>query len=113
MENSRLAEREVSLMREMKYLAQVVTLALDEEKCKGCGICLDVCPHEVLALKEGKIEIIDRDGCMECGACMKNCPCEALTVKAGVGCAAAVIMGFLKGTAPDCDCGGGSSSCCG
>ena len=98
-------------MPELRYLANVVTLALDQEKCVGCGRCLEVCPHEVLALEQGKARIVDLDGCMECGACAKNCPSEALSVEAGVGCAAAIITGALRGTPPDCGCGG--SDCCG
>lgn len=48
-------------MKEMRYLPNVTTLSLDRDRCRGCGICLDVCPHEVFSLKEGKIEIVDRD----------------------------------------------------
>ncbi len=98
-------------MAELRYLTDVTTLALNEEKCMGCGRCLEVCPHEVFALEAGKAQIVDRDGCMECGACAKNCPHKAITVQAGVGCAAAIIKGALRGTEPDCGCGG--SDCCG
>jgi len=97
-------------MKGMRYLSNVATLSLDRDKCKGCGICLDVCPHEVFSLKESKIEIVDRDACMECGACARNRAFGALSVDAGVGCAAAVILGFLKGTKNTCACSGSSSS---
>lgn len=73
------------------YLKDVVTLALDQEKCVGCGMCLVVCPHQVFSVDDGHARIEDRDACMECGACALNCPGDALSVKAGVGCAAAVI----------------------
>ena len=59
-----------------------------------------------------KAEIIDKNRCMECGACENNCVTKALTVKQGVGCAAAVIGGFLKGTEPNCDCGSTTSPTC-
>jgi hypothetical protein len=36
---------------------------------------------------------------------------DAIYVKKGVGCAQAVRNGFLKGTEPDCDCGGDSTCC--
>ena len=90
-------------MGQMVYLKNVVTLALDEEKCIGCGTCLFVCPHSVLGKDNGKVRIVDRDACMECGACATNCPAEAISVEAGVGCAAAVINAAL---------GRNSSSCC-
>ncbi len=90
-------------MGKLIYIKDVVTLALDEEKCVGCGMCLIVCPHAVLGMNNGNAKIENRDLCMECGACAKNCPTEALSVQAGVGCAAAVINTAL---------GRDSSSCC-
>lgn len=68
-----------------KYIKDVVTLKLDFEKCVGCGMCVNVCPHSVFELKEKKALIRDIDCCMECGACVKNCPAKALNVKKGVG----------------------------
>ncbi|MEQ8191512.1 MAG: mercury methylation ferredoxin HgcB [Candidatus Eremiobacterota bacterium] len=94
----------------LKYIENTVTLSLDKEKCVSCGICLEVCPHGVFKMN-GRAEITDKNACMECGACAKNCPAEAITVKSGVGCAAAVINGMVRGTEPDCDCS--KSSCCG
>jgi len=90
-------------MFELRYLPGVTTLALDSERCSGCGMCLEVCPHAVLAGGgDRKVTIADRDACMECGACARNCPTAALTVNAGVGCAAAIIIGALMGTEPTC-----------
>jgi ferredoxin len=83
------------MMDRLIYLRDVVTLKLDHKKCMGCGMCLLVCPHSVLSLTDGKIEIVNRDACMECGACAQNCPVEALVVRSGVGCAAAVINSML------------------
>jgi NAD-dependent dihydropyrimidine dehydrogenase PreA subunit len=98
------------------YLKNVVTLQLDQEKCIGCGMCLEVCPHRVFKLEMKKVAIQDHDACMECGACAKNCPVQAVTVKAGVGCAFGIILGKLRGTEPTCSCGDTDeegSSCCG
>lgn len=82
-------------MSQLIYLKDVVTLKLDQEKCVACGTCLLVCPHAVLSLTNGKIDIVNRDACMECGACSQNCPVNALSVQAGVGCAAAVINSMI------------------
>ncbi|MGE5379949.1 MAG: mercury methylation ferredoxin HgcB [Methylocystaceae bacterium] len=99
-----------------RYLKNVVTLMVDRDKCTGCRICLDVCPHDVLEIQDKLIAIRDRDACMECGACARNCPFEAITVQSGVGCAAAIIRGALTGTEPTCGCSdsadGGNSGCC-
>lgn len=90
-----------------RYLRNGDSLAVDGEKCTGCGICLEVCPHAVLSFADKKAVVTDRRRCMECGACARNCPFGAITVSSGVGCAAAIINGKLKGTAPDCGCGTG------
>lgn len=91
-------------MGDMIYLKDVVTLELDQEKCVGCGMCLDVCPHAVLSLNNGNARIENRDACMECGACAQNCPVEALSVQVGVGCAAAVINAALGRKDSACCC---------
>ena len=91
-------------MEGFRYLDNVVTLRLDTEVCVGCGLCAAVCPHGVFAVADRKAAITDRDLCMECGACAKNCPVEAITVEAGVGCAGAIIKGWLTGSKPTCDC---------
>lgn len=97
-----------------RYLKNVAILNLDDEKCTGCGRCIEVCPHKVFSLQNGKTQITDRDSCMECGACAKNCPFKALEVKPGVGCATAIISGWLTGSEPSCDCSpkGNSDGCC-
>ena len=91
----------------LKYLKNVSTLKLDQGKCTGCRMCTNVCPHAVLVMENKKAAIQNLDACMECGACTLNCPEEALTVDKGVGCAAAIIEGAIKGTEPCCDCGCG------
>jgi len=91
-------------MGKLIYLPEVVTLRLHEDKCTGCGMCLHVCPHEVLAKENGRVRISDRDACMECGACSRNCPAGALEVRAGVGCAQAVINSMLGKSGSGCCC---------
>jgi ferredoxin len=91
-------------MNHLIYLKDVVTLRLEQEKCVGCGVCLSVCPHAVLSLTNGKIDIANRDACMECGACARNCPAEALNVRSGVGCAVAVINAMLGRKKSSCCC---------
>lgn len=86
------------------YLANTATLQLDEDKCTGCGTCLEVCPHAVLARENGRVRIDCLDACMECGACAMNCPVQAITVQAGVGCANAVINTALGRNSASCCC---------
>jgi NAD-dependent dihydropyrimidine dehydrogenase PreA subunit len=89
----------------LSYLKNGETLVQDSARCTGCRQCIEVCPHAVFAMSETiphKSQIVDRGACMECGACARNCASGAITVKAGVGCAAAIIGGMLRGTVPTC-----------
>ena len=84
------------------YLKNVATLELDADKCTACGRCAEVCPHGVFEIREKKAHITCRDRCMECGACAVNCAYDAISVNAGVGCAAAIMIGALTGKEPSC-----------
>jgi NAD-dependent dihydropyrimidine dehydrogenase PreA subunit len=97
----------------MVYLAGTSTLSIAQELCTGCGVCLEVCPRNVLELTDRKAVIVELDRCIECGACQLNCRYDAISVEAGVGCASALINGMKTGGEPVCGCGSESgSSCC-
>ena len=96
-------------MKGFSYLPDVATLKLDREACIGCGVCEEVCPHQVFVLRGEKAEIVDADSCMECGACRTNCPAEAIRVDAGVGCAAGLIVEWLSDVLPGRR---GAGGCC-
>ena len=100
-----------TFMPGLRYIPGVVTLTLDRDRCTGCAVCVDVCPHGVFTVEDAKARIADRDACMECGACALNCVPEAISVRAGVGCAVAVLHGMLHRTDPSCSCGD-TPSCC-
>lgn len=99
-------------MPALKYLKNVTTLELHDDKCTGCTICTIVCPHAVFEMQHKRAVIVDRDACMECGACANNCPEEVITVQSGVGCAYGVFVGALRGSEPTCDCETDDSNCC-
>jgi len=88
----------------LRYISGVPTIELDRTKCSGCRMCLKVCPHPVFGFEDGKALLLDSDLCMECGACVKNCPESALSVHPGVGCAAAILNGWITRREPHC-CG--------
>ena len=56
---------------------------VDEEKCTGCGICVEECPVDVISLSagqagmEGEKAEINMDECIHCGVCRDVCPQEA------------------------------------
>ena len=92
-------------MKNFRYLENVTTLKLDQEKCIGCGMCEMVCPHTVFKVEKPKAFIVDHDGCMECGACASNCPVGAISVNPGVGCASYIIQRWIKGPDAIIKCG--------
>lgn len=96
----------------LRYLGNVVTLALDGGRCNGCGMCSIVCPHAVFTVEGGRARIADRDACMECGACARNCSRSAISVRAGVGCAAGILAGMKRGNEPTRDCSSDYASGC-
>ncbi len=91
-------------MSGLRHLEDVVTLAYDDEKCTGCGVCVQVCPHAVFEMSDrpARARVLDRDACMECGACALNCAFGAIDVRAGVGCASAIIASWFRGGEPSC-----------
>ena len=92
-------------MKLLRYLENVTTLKLDQEKCIGCSMCEMVCPHTVFKVEKPKASIVDNDGCMECGACASNCPVGAISVNPGVGCASYIIQRWIKGPDAIIKCG--------
>jgi len=54
-----------------------------EDKCMGCGACVEVCPaaaRDIIDDKDKKIRRIThyRERCIYCGQCVSACPTEAL-----------------------------------
>ena len=47
-------------------------MIIDDEKCKGCGFCEEVCPLGVITVEDRKVSI--GEGCVDCKSCMKVCP---------------------------------------
>jgi pyruvate ferredoxin oxidoreductase delta subunit len=50
---------------------------LDEERCKSCGQCVEVCPDSAVHV-EDEVYVIDYDFCKGCGLCAYECPAEAI-----------------------------------
>ncbi len=54
--------------------------AVDREKCKGCGTCVEVCQYHALALIRERIMVFEQL-CHGCGSCIRLCPEQALFEK--------------------------------
>jgi len=59
---------------------------IDTERCKGCGLCVPVCPKGILVIskrsnKHGYFPAeTDNVGCTGCAACAVICPDAAIEV---------------------------------
>lgn len=55
---------------------------VDEDVCRGCGICVEACPYGARYLDEGKkVARIQEALCQGCGACAAACPSGASQLK--------------------------------
>lgn len=53
-------------------------MKINQEKCKKCLSCVEVCPIKACALREnGNVEI-DENVCLGCGCCAAACPNQAI-----------------------------------
>jgi NAD-dependent dihydropyrimidine dehydrogenase PreA subunit len=58
----------------------LIKYEIDDEKCKGCGICLDACPHDAIKGEKKEAHTIDQDTCQKCGICIEECKLDAISV---------------------------------
>ena len=54
-------------------------IKIDEEKCSGCGLCIDACQEGALALVDGKAKLVREDYCDGLGNCLPACPEDAIS----------------------------------
>jgi len=55
-------------------------IEINEEKCNGCGLCINVCDEAALELKNGKAVLTKEFYCDGLGACLDVCPVDALKI---------------------------------
>lgn len=50
--------------------------------CKGCGICVELCPKKVLTLDESeKVSVVRAKDCICCRLCELRCPDFAIEIE--------------------------------
>lgn len=61
---------------------------IDSEFCKGCGLCVSVCPKGLIVIQKSKRNkkgyftalCTDQSACVSCASCAVVCPDCAITV---------------------------------
>lgn len=64
-------------------------VTVNENLCKGCGLCAEVCPKGVLALAQEELnakgyppmKVVKPGDCTTCRSCAIMCPDCAITVE--------------------------------
>ncbi|NCD08276.1 MAG: 4Fe-4S dicluster domain-containing protein [Negativicutes bacterium] len=58
-------------------LRKIITI--DEEKCNGCGLCVDACHEGAIVLEGDKARLVRDDYCDGLGNCLPACPTGAIS----------------------------------
>jgi heterodisulfide reductase subunit A len=79
---SAAAARAGILMAQGKVTVEAITPKVINELCKGCGLCVKVCPYNALRVNKElkKVEVIEA-ACVGCGTCGAECPFGALRMR--------------------------------
>ena len=56
-------------------------ITIDEEKCSGCGLCVNACHEGALKMIDGKAKLISESYCDGLGNCLPECPAGAITIE--------------------------------
>jgi len=54
---------------------------IDEEKCTGCGLCVNACAEGAIKIIDGKAKLVSEIYCDGLGACLGHCPEDAITIE--------------------------------
>jgi NADH-quinone oxidoreductase subunit F len=56
----------------------LITYAIQEDKCTGCGACAKACPNGAIKGEKKKPHAISIDLCTKCGICSETCRQQAI-----------------------------------
>lgn len=54
-------------------------IQIDQDKCDGCGLCVNACHEGALGLVDGKATLLRDDFCDGMGDCLPSCPQDAIS----------------------------------
>lgn len=62
-------------------------IEINEDRCKGCGLCIHFCPKQVIGVADHlnakgyyPAKLIDQSNCIGCAICARMCPDVAISV---------------------------------
>jgi heterodisulfide reductase subunit A len=76
---SAAAARVLALISKGKVEIEAAIAAIDEKRCSGCKICIDMCPYKAISYdEEKKVSYVNEALCKGCGTCVAACPSGAI-----------------------------------
>jgi NAD-dependent dihydropyrimidine dehydrogenase PreA subunit len=54
---------------------------VDQERCKGCEECLEVCTADVFEMRDGKSLPMNAELCTGCESCVEDCKEQAIRLE--------------------------------
>lgn len=106
-----LAEVEIGFSEEgarreaQRCLRCFSNIQLDVHVCVLCGLCVDVCPFDLISMvpaadfdseAAGTALLLDEKLCIRCGLCIERCPTNALSMSTWVGVGALPMPELVK-----------------
>jgi heterodisulfide reductase subunit A len=85
------AVRVMALLAPGYLLSEGAISVVNEEMCRGCGRCEEICPYKAIELHEKEVELetrtiktvkafVNPGVCKGCGLCVVTCPVSAITI---------------------------------
>ncbi len=74
------AARAIRLMNRGEFELSPVKAAIDPGLCDGCGMCVEACPANAIAMMGG-MAAVNTPSCKGCGACISSCHADAIDLK--------------------------------
>lgn len=56
-------------------------IKIDEERCNGCGLCVNACHEGALKMIDGKARLVSESYCDGLGDCLPECPTGAISME--------------------------------
>jgi heterodisulfide reductase subunit A len=78
---SAASSRASILLNKSKFAVEAITAVVDEDLCKMCGQCADVCPFGAIQWEKKQIARVTSAACAGCGTCAAECKFNAIEMR--------------------------------
>jgi heterodisulfide reductase subunit A len=78
---SAAAARAEILINAPTIKVEAITAVVDEDLCKKCGRCAEVCPFSAIVWEKKQVARVISAACAGCGTCAAECPFDAITMR--------------------------------